>query len=472
MDRQTTESKYDNEPEEFFVAEFGSISLDWLDPGEKYAGAVFKLSPEVCRQIAELLGFTAKFDNSGVRTAVADILDLRSSCVFEIERNAKPTDIALRYSRDRWTASNSSSDNSRPWIKTSYEARYISEDLIASIGEQLKIKAERAKDFIIRVNFKDNTAGLICSDADKELMPASGFATFNLPTAAMFEEKNKLDESPPVEPSASKSVQAPALEARDEAVEKKGEPPAEQAPKESSIKSKKHEQRRDEMESSAKYATYSRSEIDQMLKQQAETVANALGSKISSQQRVFQDAVEKQEKTFAKISDDFAMKFDTTRTRLETQSKESEDSIRAELDTFKKDLSKELENFRSHIVKTVLPVAKFIDEKNAVPLQKKDKKKDEAKDSSKADADAAKPTTGAGAADPGLRPILYIILALTFFSVAALFGVVIPQLGRIDELKNEVSSLRYKISEMEKSGGSKSSGSVNSGNAGSTAPAQ
>lgn len=216
------------------------------------------------------------------------------------------------------------------------------------------------------------------------------------------------------------------------------------------------------MESSAKYATYSRSEIDQMLKQQAETVANALGSKISSQQRAFQDAVEKQEKTFAKISDDFAMKFDSTRTRLETQSKESEDSIRAELDTFKKDLSKELEQFRSQISKTVLPVAKFIDEKNAQPLQKKDKKKDELKDGSKADNAAAKQTSTAGVADPGLRPILYIILAMTFFSVAALFGVVMPQLGRVEELKNEISSLRFKISEMEKSGGTKSGGSVKS----------
>jgi hypothetical protein len=51
---------------------------------------------------------------------------------------------------------------------------------------------------------------------------------------------------------------------------------------------------------------------------------------------------------------------------------------------------------------------------------------------------------------------------MTFFSVAALFGVVMPQLGRVEELKNEISSLRFKISEMEKSGGTKSGGSVKS----------
>lgn len=448
------------EPEEFSVPEFGSILLSWIDLEKKYKGAIFKMDPDASKQLSELLGFNANFDYPGLRTAFIDIIDSASFCTIEIERNAKPNDIGLRYSRDRWEpveGTGRNADTASPFVRTEFEARLFDEKMMGLIAELLKIEAAQANDFIIRVNFKDKTCGLICPESDAFAIPAGAFSTFRLPGEKMLLSRPGIsDESPPateqepLEQSPSSQIKEPLAERKDSIQGPTQEVKLEQLQK-PQLANQEH--RREEMESSAKYATYSRSEVDQMLKLQAETVANALGSKISSQQRVFQEAVEKQEKSFARISDDFASKFDQTRSRLEAQSKQSEDSIRADLDTFKKDLSKELDQFRSQLNKTVLPVAKFIDEKNANPP-----KKDKDKNAAKSDTPVSK-VTAVGGSDPGLRPILYVNLALTFILITSLFGLVVPQVLKIEQLQSEISALRSRITESQKSGATSNGGS-------------
>ncbi|MBX9687079.1 MAG: hypothetical protein K2X27_10280, partial [Candidatus Obscuribacterales bacterium] len=415
--------------EEFIVPEFGRVNLDWFDLSKKYHGAIYRLAPEAAKAIADLLGFAANYEHAGIRAASIDLFETEGFCIFEIERNSKPTEVAARYSRERWTmqetSNKSAADATRPWIKTEFFAKYISEDLIGSVAEQLRINPVAAQKFMIRLNFKDKTFALISEESMQGQLPGGGFAAFVLPTEAMLavarsRSFSRVDgESPtnlpafeaastellPPSPSRALIVGADssgALQVAEEKAsadpgagassaapppvassEQAGEAPDKaEAPLTGSSKAlekfitrkeditkpeTRQNERSEQVESSAKYATYSRSEVDQMLKQQAENIASALGSKISSQQRVFQEAVEKQEKSFARISDNFVNQFDQVRLRLENMSKESEQTIQTEMENFKKELSKELEQHRAQINKTVVPVAKFIEDKNAKP---------------------------------------------------------------------------------------------------------
>lgn len=121
--------------------------------------------------------------------------------------------------------------------------------------------------------------------------------------------------------------------------------------------------RRDNAEVQPKYATYSKSEVDYMLKQQAESILSALSGKIAQQQRTFQETIAAQEKSFSKLYDNFVTQFESSKTKLETTSKVAHENTSGELENFKKTLSKELEQHRTLINKTVLPVQKALEDR-------------------------------------------------------------------------------------------------------------
>lgn len=462
-------SRSNLDSDEFIVAEFGRVELDWFDLSKKYRGALFRLNPETIRQVSEILGFSANFDLPAIRSGTIDLFDTQGHIVLEIERNTKPTDIAIRYSRDRWQlleTSSKSAENLRPWIRTEYKANFISEKLIGLVAEQLKFSPDKAGHFVIRLNFREKIFGLIAQEIHAEQMPGGGFSYFSLPNEAMLAiaTKYKLKGSeatlaPVSEPD--RQIDPQEIENKETAIASAGKKDSKEQAKpeastvantkqnQSTVTQSKPEGETQVESSSAKYATYSRSEVDQMLKQHAETIANALGSKISSQQRVFQDAVEKQEKAFAKISDGFTSAFDQTRSRLEGMSKQSEETVKAELEHFKKELSRELEQHRAQINKTVMPVAKFIDERNARPVEKEkgqDKKEKE-------------PTpVKANQAGPGelvvLKPLLITNLVLVLIVIGALFAVVMPDIARIQDLEKQIQELNYKLKSMPAANGS------------------
>lgn len=507
----TSESGY--EAEEFIVAEFGRVNLDWFDLARKYRGAIFRLSQDAARQLAEIVAFSANFELQGIRTACVDLFKTEGYCLFEIERNTKPTDLAVHYSRERWNlldASGKVGDALRPWIKTEYRARYIPEKTMVLVAEQLKIQPDVISNFVVRINLKEKTFGLICEERFVEQMPTGAFSRFNLPTEAMLavatkygkagesasgspEESEDLQErtkmgaaeepssgresaasESAVEEDGEKSTVVSAAERADNAREDAREDSAADsevdaskdlaaaervAPRPSPSPSsketdeplpgstkalekfiqrkedrppvEKNEVRREPVESiTPKYATYSRSEVDQMLKQQAETVANSLGNKISSQQRVFQEAVEKQEKTFARLSDAFVTQFDQTRVRLENSSKESAESIHNELEAFKRELSKELEQYRAQINKTVVPVAKFIEDKNAKPPEKAQKEVSQAK---------GQQVQAAATDKQFLRMMLFFNIAAVVIIPFAIWLVVIAPL--VQKMENQLDEL-------------------------------
>lgn len=524
------------ESESFIVPEFGPIDIFWLDLNKKYRGAIFRLGQDAVKQVAEIVGFMANYELPGIRTALVDLCETQGYMTFEIERNLKPTDIAVRYSRERWTLLDTpgKSDTLRPWIKTEFEAKFISEKVIALVAEQLRLVGDNSGNFFIRINFKDKTFGLICEERFVEQMPPGGFSQFTLPTEAMLAvamqakqegeqaeeheqentnsgsqnnedilmetEEQKLDTSassgielqtppspaeapeqvqqttplPPFEQNAVPAptpvapsepaaapvpTQEPELAASVEPVPTASSTPPisptalrQPKPIEPHKSLEKFITRKEDrpvereraarieqqpVETSAKYATYSRSEVDQMMKQQAENIGSSLGSKIASQQRVFQESVERQEKTFAKLSDGFVVQFDQTRARLENISKQSEETIRTELDAFKKDLSKELESYRAQINKTVVPVAKFIEDKNKSP-EKIQKEVAKAQKEQQPKANAQQDVYG-------LRPLLITNLVLVLIALGALFAVVMPDLERIQTLQQKVDELSSKL---------------------------
>lgn len=501
---------------EYILPEFGRVDLSWFDPSKKYRGAIFRLNPEAAKQICEIIQFTANFEFSGIKTAVLDLMKTEGFCVMEIERNAKPPDIGVRYSKERWelleTASNKA-DNNRPWLKAEFDAAYISDKVIGLAAEQLRMVPDKAINFIIRLNFKDKTFAVVGEEQFSDQMPSGGFSQFNLPNEQMLvlyeQEKaarasdastetrqeelsdpgagtEPVASAEPVasdepvsgnDPVANSETASPAapVEKSEPAAEgdsffkhpiedKKAEEPKSPEPikeneeplpgstkalekfitrKENRPKEDKTvEVRRESIVETAKYSTYSRSEVDHMLKQQTENITSALGSKISSQQRVFQEAVDKQEKSFAKLSDGFVNQFDQTRTRLENMSKQSEETIRAELETFKRELSKELDQHRAQLNKTIVPVAKFIEDKNVKPEKAQ-------KEIARAAAPSQAPSDGYG-----LKPLLFINLILMLVTLGTLFASVMPDVSKVHELQMKLDEINAKLGSSKPATGS------------------
>ena len=196
-----------------------------------------------------------------------------------------------------------------------------------------------------------------------------------------------------------------------------------------------------------------------MLKLQTENITSALGSKISSQQRVFQEAVDKQEKAFQKISDRFVSQIDQTRVKLESLTKESQTSIQGDLENFKRDLSKELEQHRAQINKTVVPVAKFIEDKNTNPPEKI--KKEAAFEKPVKNATVA--AVAAPVADnSGLKNLILANLAIVVIGLGILLTVVFAQAERIEKLQAQITDLATNTA--------KSTGTTSGGNTSTSVP--
>lgn len=393
--------KVDSAP--VWIPEFGLVESGFLDPDKKYQGRLYRLSAEATKALSELVGFTVKFDSPTVRASHVDVVKSEGNLTFEIDRNTNPTELGLRYGRDRWSTvepPGKSQSNLRPWIKSNYQAKFLPDKVLAGLAEQLKMKPEQREHFFIRINFKDRTIGLIGEDRFVEEFPAGPFHVFALPqdhVAAIpglpvDESTCSSRETKSQEPGSSPSTYAAPVAA----------------------------------ERGAKYATYSQSEIDRMLKTQADNITNALSGKISAQQRLFQDAIASQEKSFAKLADRLASEVDETRSKLEAQTKSVQEGTRADLEQFKTQLSKELEQFRAHVNKNITPLAKTFEEK-VQSLQ-----------------------SAATEGKENLRPLLLAVaggLAAAIIVSAVVILSVVPKQSDITELKTELSKVAGKTSQ-------------------------
>lgn len=350
---------------DLFVPEFGVITGHFVDTQRNYQGRVYKLNAEAIKPIADAIGFAARFELPAVRTAYADVFKTEGHIVFEIERNTKPMDVSVRYMRDRWNVLDlvgKGSEGLRPWIKTEYQARYLPEDVIVALAEQVKVRPEVLQNFVIRVNFKDRIVGLIGEEKNVDQFPSGAYAWFSLPGDGVAASSlNELADGESVPAPEKSNAAAPAPASHNFSATKAPVVSEQREVAPQPVRTTRGAS--SEPAGQAKYATYSRSEIDLMFKQQADSILNALSGKVAAQQRAFQESVANQEKSFNKICDSFTSQFEAARAKLEGTAKSSQEKTKQELDEFHKQLSKELDQYRSQINKSILPVAKALEDK-------------------------------------------------------------------------------------------------------------
>lgn len=372
---------------ELWIPEFGVLDTAYLDDKKKYQGRIYNLTAEKCKALAELFGFTASYDNSSIRNAFVDIIKTEGHVTFEIERNTKPTDINLRYARDRWgDAAARDKDPLRPWKTNTYYCKFLPERSFAGLADHLRMKQEHLEHFYIRLNFKDKTAGLIAEDAYVEEFPTGAFQVFALPQdhIAII----------PVTEIAAEAAQPAVREVRTQQVD-----------------------------SGPRYATYSQSEIDRMFKLQSESITNAIAGKVSAQQRSFQEAVTAQEKAFNNIAEKFLLQFEEVRSKIESQTKGAQEVARNEMEQFKNQLTKELDQFRAHVNKNILPIPKSIEDK-IQQLQAPAKTKNVPQEN--------------------LKPLLFGLTGVLFVVVAINIALSCINLSGLQELKSQAGQVQQK----------------------------
>lgn len=346
-----------------YVPEFGLLDSRFINPNERQLGRVYRLTTENMRALAEAISFTARFDLAAIKTAYADIcLDKPSEVIFEFDRNVRPTELGLRYSRDVWSLASSDekgSDSIRPWVRQSYEARIIPDKVMLALTEKLAMKPEDFKHFYLRLNFKDKIFALISSTNYTEKFLSGAYASFLLPGDCIPVLSGALTENE----SISGSLSQPKLESNASGKTLDSSATPLQVETTEAMPKSSNEARVLSPQSGIKYATYSMSEIDRMMKSQAESITNSLSSRIGQQQRQLQETMSAQEHNFSKLMEGLQRSFEDSRQRFEKDLAESAKTSKGELNEFKSALSKELEQFKGHVNKNVLPISKTLDEK-------------------------------------------------------------------------------------------------------------
>jgi hypothetical protein len=356
------------EAREIFIAEFGYLGKEHLEPGRQYSGHLYKLTAESVRELCEALSFNARFDLLAIRNAYIDLFKNQGWIRLEIDRNTKPADISVRYSRNQWQVQEVLSkgpEGLRPWITSVYTARSLEEPAMLSVARLLNIAIDDLSNIYVRLNLKERTAALIADAETSTRLPDGASASFPIEQSQLPDHTNAKsdqlvfrDQSQDTASGGTQALQQPQVENVNQMSDQPQltvEQKSSAAPRFTPAPGGTGE---------AKYATYSKSEVDYMLKQQAESIMTALSGKISAQQRAFQEAVAAQEKAFNKLSDTYLSQFEASRVKLETTAKSVHDHTKTELDEFHKLLSKELEQHRTQINKTVLPVAKALEGKS------------------------------------------------------------------------------------------------------------
>jgi hypothetical protein len=279
------------------------------------------LSPPQLKQVKEVAGLSANFECESVKEAFVEVPAADPvKAVIEIFKNAKPADVALRYARESWVADDSVS--SRLTVRTTYGATAEMERLRALVREIAQ--ATIADQQPARINLKDSTL----------IVPT---------VCAAHEESITTD------------------------TDRKAEVESSNMPAENAITTNQQVNNRgyqtNESTETAKYATYSRSEVDRMFKQQTEAIAATLGGKISSQSKAFQEAIDEQQKTFNKSIDKLVQQVDEFRMKLEANAVSQKNATKEQLDSFSSDLTKELEQFKASLNKSIVPSIKTVEEK-------------------------------------------------------------------------------------------------------------
>lgn len=100
---------------------------------------------------------------------------------------------------------------------------------------------------------------------------------------------------------------------------------------------------------------YSKRDVDQLLKQQSDTIISALSGSFAAQQRSFREGVDRQEKLFSNVTDRLVSQLEQSRQKLELTVEQSEESTQYKLEAFRHELAQELAQYRGYVSPEGLP---------------------------------------------------------------------------------------------------------------------
>jgi hypothetical protein len=290
------------------------------------SGQTFPITSDLLKKLTDAAGFCARFNSESVLSASLVLTDDNVSVSLEISKNAKPTEVALRYSREAWLTEETVSTKLSQ--ATEYVANSHLSDLRSIVTEFLQKRQEReAEPYKICIDLKQ----------------------LSLTTFVVQDQ---------IGSEISADFAAPDCQSGSNSQERKQTMPAETIVSDEVVYTE-----RAERTDAAKYATYSKSEVDRMLKAQAEAITSSLGGKIAVQSKMFQEAIAEQQKVFAKSIERVVQHADEFRARLETSVSSQGNTTSDQLDRFNTELSKELDLFKSSITKSIVPNIKTLDEK-------------------------------------------------------------------------------------------------------------
>jgi len=243
---------------EVWIGELKQLDLSQFDLDSKqYEGRVYRLGLDSIKVIADSIGFTAKFEHTSVQSACFDASPGQNVITFEMAKNTRPIDVGLRYMADRWSPVERSSKqkSSQPAMRLRYESQSLPASAWETLTSRLKFNAEEHSWFFIRVNFKDFVYILITEEQDKEKLPAEAIHTFTLPSSLAKEAVQTIDD---IEVSESDKTTTTTMNTNDLVFEPNTiSSTAENASTFAASTTSS---------SPAKYATYSRSEVDLLFK--------------------------------------------------------------------------------------------------------------------------------------------------------------------------------------------------------------
>ncbi|PWT99143.1 MAG: hypothetical protein C5B53_05750 [Candidatus Melainabacteria bacterium] len=350
------------ENQALWLKEPGEIDLARIGlAADQNIGRLYPISANTVRAIADAIGFTARFDLENVRTAVFEVCHRESNIVFAMAKNTKPTDVGLRYMADRWQLSET--PKQRGTQAASLGLIYQAMDLPASawqaVCRELALPNDTPDCAYIRIDFKKLTLVLITAKENEKLLPPQATLSFFLDASgnAVITQNNRPHSEVATPEMTSNQTISP---------------------------SKNDVQQNESMnvtilnEPVAKYATYSRSEVDLLLKKQAENIANNLNAKIANQQKAVQAEAKIWEQKISKLIDQFELSCENARKRIEDAEGKRGGSLQATVEQANKQLLSEIEQFKSYLNKQVMPNLRSLEDRvltmvNTNILSKEDK---------------------------------------------------------------------------------------------------
>jgi len=331
----------------------GELNLNQFDfKRTPLAGALYTLSLQQVHALAEAIGFTARFDNENLKTAYLEVRSGIAIIVCEMPKNTKPTEIGLRYLADRWNQlerSHPSGQNppARSSLRLTFQAR-LPKNACDMFAKGIHIDPVDNDLFYTKVNFKDCTYTLVVEQDQKQKLPGGAIHSFSLNRTDTPIGSENLDHETNEVDSVDTSKTNAAIGKVDLVINK-----AEPVPIPAL----------NQVSASPKYATYSCSEVDLLLKKQAEILTNNLSSKISNQQRNLQEIFKAQEQKISKIVDDLKAYCETVRKNLENTNAKQLGTSQQLIEQANKALVSEIDQFKAYLNKQVTPNLKSLDDR-------------------------------------------------------------------------------------------------------------